>query len=216
VHHGEDDGDDHEADQRGNGAQLERSGFEVVGQAGDSRWILPLVRDLTPDLVVVDIRMPPTNTTEGLDTAREIRKEFPAIGILVLSAHAEVEHAMELLATGQRIGYLLKSRVTDVDEFIETLERIVKGGSVMDPALVQELVSARQRNDPLAVLIPREHKVLALMADGRSNAGIARRLWVTEGTVEKHVRSILAKLSLPETDDDHRRVLAVVTFLEAR
>jgi len=195
---------------------LERSGFEVVGQTGDSGWILPLVRDLTPDLVVLDIRMPPTNTTEGLDAAREIRKEFPATGILVLSAHAEVEHAMELLATGQRIGYLLKSRVTDVDEFIETLERIVKGGSVMDPALVQELVSARRRNDPLAVLSPREAEVLALMAEGRSNAGIARRLWVTEGTVEKHVRSILTKLSLPETDDDHRRVLAVVTFLEAR
>ncbi|TCM44892.1 response regulator transcription factor [Kribbella sp. VKM Ac-2568] len=195
---------------------LDRSGFQVVGQTGDSAWILPLVRELTPDLVVVDIRMPPTNTTEGLDAAREIRKEFPATGILVLSAHAEVEHAMELLATGQKIGYLLKSRVTDVGEFIETLERIVKGGSVMDPALVQELVSARRRNDPLAELSPREREVLALMAEGKSNAGIGRRLWVTEGTVEKHVRHILAKLSLPETDDDHRRVLAVVTFLESR
>lgn len=195
---------------------LARSGFEVVGQTGDSAWILPMVRDLTPDLVVLDIRMPPTNTTEGLDAAREIRDEFPATGILVLSAHAEVEHAMELLATGQRIGYLLKSRVTDVDEFIETLERIIKGGSVMDPALVQELVSARRRNDPLVLLSPRELEVLALMAEGRSNAGIARRLWVTEGTVEKHVRSILAKLSLPETDENHRRVLAVVTFLESR
>jgi DNA-binding NarL/FixJ family response regulator len=195
---------------------LERSGFEVVGQTGNSAWILSMVRELTPDLVVLDIRMPPTNTTEGLDAAREIRKEFPATGILVLSAHAEVEHAMELLATGQRIGYLLKSRVTDVDEFLETLERIVKGGSVMDPALVQELVNARKRNDPLAVLSPREQEVLALMAEGRSNAGIARQLWVTEGTVEKHVRSILSKLSLPETADDHRRVLAVVTFLEAR
>jgi DNA-binding NarL/FixJ family response regulator len=195
---------------------LERSGFEVVGQTGDGSWILPLVRDLTPDLVVVDIRMPPTHTTEGLEAAREIRNEFPDTGILVLSAHAEVEHAMELLATGQRIGYLLKSRVTDVDEFIETLERIVRGGSVMDPALVQELVSARRRNDPLEDLSPREREVLALMAEGRSNAGIARRLWVTEGTVEKHVRHILEKLSLPETSDDHRRVLAVVTFLEAR
>jgi DNA-binding NarL/FixJ family response regulator len=195
---------------------LERSGFEVVGQTGNSAWILSMVRELTPDLVVLDIRMPPTNTTEGLDAAREIRKEFPATGILVLSAHAEVEHAMELLATGQRIGYLLKSRVTDVEEFLETLERIVKGGSVMDPALVQELVNARKRNDPLAVLSPREQEVLALMAEGRSNAGIARQLWVTEGTVEKHVRSILSKLSLPETADDHRRVLAVVTFLEAR
>ncbi|HEY0620450.1 MAG TPA: response regulator transcription factor [Kribbella sp.] len=195
---------------------LERSGFEIVAQTGDGAWILPLVRELTPDLVVTDIRMPPTHTTEGLVAAREIREEFPEIGILVLSAHAEVEHAMDLLATGQRIGYLLKNRVTDVEEFIETLERIVKGGSVMDPALVQELVTARRRNDPLGELSPREREVLELMAEGRSNAGIARRLWVTEGTVEKHVRHVLAKLSLPETDDDHRRVLAVVTFLDSR
>ncbi|MFI6826469.1 response regulator [Kribbella sp. NPDC050241] len=195
---------------------LQRSGFEVVGQTGDSTWILPMVRELKPDLVVLDIRMPPTHTTDGLDAARQIRTELPEIGILVLSAHAEVEDAMELLATGQRIGYLLKSRVTDVDEFIDTLERIVKGGSVMDPALVQELVTARRRDDPLAGLSEREHEVLALMAEGRSNAGIARRLWVTEGTVEKHVRHILSKLSLSETDDDHRRVLAVVTFLETR
>ena len=195
---------------------LDGLGFEVVAQTGDGSWILPLVRDLRPDLVIVDIRMPPSHTTEGLEAAREIRNEFPETGILVLSAHAEVEHAMELLATGQRIGYLLKNRVTDVEEFVETLERILKGGSVMDPALVQELVSARRRNDPLAGLSPREHEVLALMAEGRSNAGIARRLWVTEGTVEKHVKSILAKLSLQETANDHRRVLAVVTFLEAR
>ena len=194
---------------------LERSGLEVVGQTGSSQWIVPMVRELDPDLVVVDIRMPPTNTTEGLDAARQIRAELPGTGILVLSAHAEVEHAMELLATGQRIGYLLKSRVLDVGEFIETLERILKGGSVMDPALVQELVTARRVNDPLGELSPREHEVLALMAEGRSNAGIARRLWVTEGTVEKHVRHILAKLSLPETDDSHRRVLAVITYLEA-
>jgi DNA-binding NarL/FixJ family response regulator len=195
---------------------LGRSGFEVVGQTGNSEWILPLVRELTPDLVVLDIRMPPTNSTEGLVAAREIRESYPAIGILVLSAHAEVDEAMELLATGQRIGYLLKTRVTNVSDFIETLERIVRGGSVMDPALVQELVSARRQDDPLAELSPREHEVLALMAEGRSNAGIARRLWVTEGTVEKHVRHILTKLDLPETDDDHRRVLAVVTYLEAR
>ena len=147
---------------------------------------------------------------------RVIREEFPAIGIVVLSAHAEVEHAMELLASGRGIGYLLKSRVTDVTEFVETLQRIANGASVIDPALVAELVSARRRNDPLAVLSTREREVLALMAEGRSNAGIGRRLWVTEGTVEKHVRSILAKLRLPETDEDHRRVLAVVTFLEAR
>ncbi len=195
---------------------LQRSGFEVVGQAGDGAQLLALARDTAPQLVVVDIRMPPTHTVEGLEAARVIRQELPETAILVLSAHAEVEHAMELLATGRGIGYLLKSRVTDVAEFVETLERVAKGGSVVDPALVAELVSARRRDDPLAVLSAREREVLALMAEGRSNAGIARRLWVTEGTVEKHVRSILAKLSLPETDDDHRRVLAVVTFLEAR
>jgi DNA-binding NarL/FixJ family response regulator len=195
---------------------LDRSGFDVVGQAGDGAQLLVLVRDKLPDLVVVDIRMPPNHTVEGLDAAREIRQEFPETGILVLSAHAEVEHAMTLLAGGRGIGYLLKSRIVDVDEFIDTINRIAKGGSVVDPALVQELVTARHRDDPLAVLSAREREVLALMAEGRSNAGIARRLWVTEGTVEKHVRSVLAKMSLAETDDDHRRVLAVVTFLQAR
>jgi DNA-binding NarL/FixJ family response regulator len=195
---------------------LERSGFEVVGQAGDAEELLALVREHEPDLAMVDIRMPPAQEAEGLDAARAIREEFPEAGILVLSAHVEVEHAMELLASGQRVGYLLKSRVTDVNEFIEIVERIAQGGSVLDPGLVQELVAARRRDDPLEELTPREREVLALMAEGRSNAGIARRLWVTEGTVEKHVHSILAKLSLPETDDDHRRVLAVVAFLEAR
>jgi DNA-binding NarL/FixJ family response regulator len=195
---------------------LDRSGFEVVGQAGDASRLLELVRDTGPDLVIVDIRMPPAHTTEGLDAAKEIRRDRPDLGILVLSAHAEVDHAMELLASGRGIGYLLKSRVSDVAEFIETLERIARGGSVVDPALVQELVSARKRNDPLAVVSERERDVLTLMAEGRSNAGIARRLWITEGTVEKHVRSILTKLGLPDTDDDHRRVLAVLTFLEKR
>jgi DNA-binding NarL/FixJ family response regulator len=194
---------------------LDRSGFDVVGQAGDGGQLLTLVRDHTPDLVVADIRMPPTHSTEGLDAARVIREEFPDIAILLLSAHVEVEHAMELLGSGHSIGYLLKSRVTDVADFLETLERIAKGASVVDPALVSELVSARRRDDPLAVLSAREREVLALMAEGRSNAGIAHRLWVTEGTVEKHVRSILTKLNLPEAGDDHRRVLAVVTFLDA-
>jgi DNA-binding NarL/FixJ family response regulator len=193
---------------------LERSGFEVVGQAGDGTDLLSLVRELAPDLAIVDIRMPPTNTTEGLEAAREIRETSPDVGILVLSAHAEVDHAMELLAGGERIGYLLKSRITNVDDLIETLERIVAGGSVVDPALVQELVAARRTDDPLDVLTPREREVLELMAEGRSNAGIGRVLWVTEGTVEKHVHSILAKLQLPETGEDHRRVLAVLTFLE--
>jgi DNA-binding NarL/FixJ family response regulator len=195
---------------------LDRSGFEVVGQAGDATRLLELVRTTEPELVIVDIRMPPTHTTEGLDAAKQIRRDRPQVGILVLSAHAEVDHAMELLASGRGIGYLLKSRVSDVAEFIETLERIARGGSVVDPALVQELVTARKRNDPLAVVSERERDVLSLMAEGRSNAGIARRLWITEGTVEKHVRSILTKLGLPDTDDDHRRVLAVLTYLEQR
>jgi serine/threonine-protein kinase PknK len=194
---------------------LERSGFEVAGQTDNGQELVELVRGERPGFVLVDIRMPPTHTTEGLEAARAIREEFPEIGILVLSAHVEVEQAMELLASGQGIGYLLKSRVTDVDEFLETIDRIAAGGSVVDPALVQELVTARRAEDPLDVLTPREREVLALMAEGRSNVGIAKRLWVTEGTVEKHVHSILTKLRLPETGDDHRRVLAAITFLDS-
>jgi DNA-binding NarL/FixJ family response regulator len=195
---------------------LNRSGFEVVGQAGDSESLLALVRDKRPQLVVTDIRMPPTNTTEGLDAAQTIRAELPDTAILVLSAHVDVDHAMDLLAGGRAIGYLLKSRVTDVNEFVDTVGRIANGASVVDPALVQELVSARRRDDPLAALSEREREVLTLMAEGLSNAGIARRIWVTEGTVEKHVRSILTKLDLHETGDDHRRVRAVIMYLEAR
>jgi DNA-binding NarL/FixJ family response regulator len=195
---------------------LERSGLEVVGQAGDASELLDLVRQHEPELVIVDIRMPPAHATEGLEAARVIREEFPDIGILVLSAHAEVDQAMELLASGHRVGYLLKSRVTVVTDFIEAVDRIAHGGSVVDPGLVQELVAAKRRDDPLESLTQREREVLALMAEGSSNAGIARRIWVTEGTVEKHVHSILAKLQLPETQDDHRRVLAVITFLDSR
>jgi DNA-binding NarL/FixJ family response regulator len=195
---------------------LERSGFDVVGQSADARLLLALVRERQPELVIVDIRMPPTHSTEGLEAARQIRAEFPDIAILVLSAHVEVEHATGLLASGQRSGYLLKSRVIDVDDFIDTLKRLVKGASVVDPALVAELVTARHADDQLDVLSPREREVLSLMAEGRSNSGIARKLWVTEGTVEKHIGSILTKLRLPEADDMHRRVLAVLTFLNER
>jgi DNA-binding NarL/FixJ family response regulator len=195
---------------------LERSGFDVVAQAGDGVTAIRACREHEPDLLLIDIRMPPTHTMEGLEAAHAIREEYPGMGVLVLSAYVEVEHAMGLLASGRRSGYLLKSRVTDVDDFLETLERIVKGGSVVDPALVQQLVAARRVDDPLAELTPREREVLGLMAEGRSNAGIARRLWVTEGTVAKHVHSILAKLRLPEADDDHRRVLAVVMFLRGQ
>jgi len=194
---------------------LANSGFDVVGQSGDATQLLALVREHRPDLVIVDIRMPPTRTTEGLDAARVIREELPETAILVLSAHVEVEQATELLASGQRSGYLLKDRVSDVDDFLSTLDRIVKGAAVVDPALVQELLAARRVEDPLHALSQREREVLALMAEGRSNAGIAHQLWVTEGTVEKHVRSILMKLRIPEAADDHRRVLAVLTFLDS-
>jgi DNA-binding NarL/FixJ family response regulator len=195
---------------------LERSGFDVVGQAGTASELIALVRELRPELVIVDIRMPPTHTDEGLEAASSILEEFPDTAIVVLTAHVQVERATELLAGGKRSGYLLKTRVTNVDEFIDTLERIVKGASVVDPALVQELVAARRVEDPLEVLSTRERDVLGLMAEGRSNAGIAHQLWITEGTVEKHVRSILMKLRLPATADDQRRVLAVITYLDAR
>jgi DNA-binding NarL/FixJ family response regulator len=174
-----------------------------------------LVREHEPELVVVDIRMPPTHSTEGLDAARTIRDEFPDTCIMVLSAHVEIEHATELLAAGGGIGYLLKGRVLDVDDFVDALHRITAGGSVIDPGLVQTLVKAQRGEGPLSDLTAREREVLALMAEGRSNAGIARQLWLAEGTVEKHIRHILAKLRLPETRDDHRRVLAVVTYLKS-
>jgi DNA-binding NarL/FixJ family response regulator len=195
---------------------LERAGFETAGQPGDAAELLRVVRDEQPDLAIVDIRMPPKHETEGLDAARVIRRELPQVGILVLSAHAEVAEAMELLATGRGVGYVLKSRVTKVADFIETVDRVIDGGSVVDPAIVQELVNVRHREDRLERLTHREREVLELMAEGASNAGIAKRLWVTEGTVEKHVRSILAKLQLAEAPDDHRRVLAVLTFLDSR
>jgi DNA-binding NarL/FixJ family response regulator len=195
---------------------LEREGLEVVGQADDAPGLLELVDRLRPGLALVDIRMPPKHATEGLEAAGVIRRDFPDTAVVVLSAHVEVEHAMDLLAAGQRIGYLLKNRVTDVGEFIETLKRVERGGSAVDPVLVAELVNARRVSDPLDALSGREREVLALMAEGRSNAGIGQALWVTEGTVEKHVRSIMMKLRLPETSEVHRRVLAVLTFLDAQ
>jgi DNA-binding NarL/FixJ family response regulator len=195
---------------------LEHSGFDVVGQCDGPARLLDLVRQQRPELVIVDIRMPPGYSTEGLVAARQIRADFPDTAILVLSAHVEVEYAMDLLATGQRTGYLLKSRVIDVDDFTDTLRRLVRGGSAVDPGLVAALVAARRMDDPLDALSPREREVLSLMATGRSNSAISRELWVTEGTVEKHVRSILMKLRLPESDEVHRRVLAVLTFLDAR
>jgi DNA-binding NarL/FixJ family response regulator len=174
---------------------LERAGFEVVGLAGDGTRLLDLVHELNPDLALVDIRMPPNHSTEGLEAARLIRRDHPEIGIVVLSAHVELEHAMELLSSGTRTGYLLKGRVTDVDEFVETLHRVARGGSVVDPLLVQELVATHRRDDPLAALSSREREVLSLMAEGRSNAGIARRLWVAEGTgLGRQLRVVLCRV----------------------
>jgi DNA-binding NarL/FixJ family response regulator len=195
---------------------LERSGFEVVGQAGTAFELIDLVRELRPDLAIIDIRMPPTHTSEGLEAAASIRDELPETAIVVLTAHVQVERATELLASGERSGYLLKTRVTDVDAFVSTLERIVGGESVIDTALVRQLLAARHAEDPLDALTPREREVLSLMAEGRSNGGIARQLWVSQSTVEKHVHSILEKLQLPATEEDQRRVLAVITYLGAR
>jgi DNA-binding NarL/FixJ family response regulator len=195
---------------------LERHGFDVVGAAGDASQLLAYTRMHEPDLAIVDIRMPPTHTTEGLDAALEIRRQLPGVALLVLSAYTELEQATELISGGGGVGYLLKSRVMDVDEFMGALDRVIAGGSVVDPGLVRELFAQQRRSDPLGELTPREREVLALMAEGRSNAGIARRLWLASGTVEKHVKSILAKLDIQATDDDHRRVLAVIAFLESR
>jgi DNA-binding NarL/FixJ family response regulator len=195
---------------------LTHAGYSVLGQAGDAAELLSLVREHRPELAIVDIRMPPDHATEGLRAAQAIREEMPDTAILVLSAYVEVKHATTLLASGQGSGYLLKSRVANIDEFFESLDRLARGGSVVDPSLVVELLASRTANDALESLTSREREVLGLMAEGRTNAGIARRLWVTEGTVEKHVHSIFVKLRLPETDDDHRRVLAVVAFLDAR
>ena len=194
---------------------LARAGFDVVGQAGDGIELKKLVSTLSPDAAVVDIRMPPTQTLEGLEAAQEIRIKSPSVAVLLLSAHLEVETASELLKDGEKVGYLLKDRVRDTDQFVEALTRIIDGGCVIDQALIEELMGRRRRQDPLAELTTREREVLGLMAQGRSNIGIAHELWVSESAVEKHVKSVLAKLNLPAGPDDHRRVLAVVTFLNA-
>jgi DNA-binding NarL/FixJ family response regulator len=194
---------------------LDRFGLDVVGQAGDSAELMELVSRHRPGLALVDIRMPPGHSTEGLEAARAIKRDFPETAVVVLSAHVELEHAMDLLANGQRTGYLLKSRVTDVAEFIDTLRRVERGGCAVDPVLVQELVAARRADDPLGELTEREREVLGLMAEGRSNAGIGQALNVTQGTVEKHVRGIMIKLRLHDSAEVHRRVLAVLAFLDA-
>jgi DNA-binding NarL/FixJ family response regulator len=197
---------------------LEESGFEVVGLAADADELCALVEDLQPDVAIVDIRMPPTNTDEGLQAAKQIRARWPHVGILVLSQHVQARYAVELLAGGtERVGYLLKDRVSDLGELSESVKRIGEGGSVLDPTVVAQLVGQRRKGDtPLEDLTERELEVLALMAEGRSNKAIGERLFITEHTVEKHVKSIFGTLRLPPSPDDHRRVLAVVTFLDAQ
>jgi len=193
---------------------LEEGGFEIVGQAGNGEELLLKVRSYKPDIAIVDIRMPPTHTDEGLKAAKEIREKHPGTSVLVLSQYVEAGYALELLSeSAEGVGYLLKDRIADVDEFRTAVRRVAKGGSALDPTVVSRLVGRRRRDDPLGDLTPREREVLELMAEGRSNQALAERLVVTERAVEKHVTSIFGKLRLAPTAEDHRRVLAVLAFL---
>ena len=195
---------------------LEEAGIEVVGQAADAEELMRKVRAHKPDLVIVDVRMPPDQTDEGLRAALEIRAELPDASILVLSQYVEEAYARELLAEDAAgLGYLLKDRVTDVEGFVDAVHRIAAGGTALDPQVVSQLLGTTTGSDPLQDLTEREREVLALMAEGRSNAAIAERMVVTERAVEKHVTSILSKLGLPPSSEDHRRVLAVLQFLDA-
>ena len=195
---------------------LGEAGFEVVGQAGNADELMLKVRSYSPDVAIVDIRMPPTHTDEGLRAAQEIREKHPTVGVLVLSQYVEPTYAMELLAeSAEGVGYLLKDRVSDVNEFADAVRRVGEGGSALDPTIVSQLVGRRRRDDPIDQLTPREREVLGLMAEGRSNSGIAEQLVVTERAVEKHVTSIFSKLRLPAAPEDHRRVLAVLAYLRS-
>lgn len=194
---------------------LADAGHDVVAKAPDAATLLADVRACRPDLAIVDIRMPPDHTDDGARAARQLREDFPELGIVLLSQHLETHHSVELAAAG-RFGYLLKDRVFDVDDFLDALHRVVAGGTALDPEVVARLIGPGRHGDPLTTLTPRERGVLALMAEGRTNMGIARKLWLTDRTVETHVGSILAKLGIHNTDEDHRRVLAVLTYLGQR
>jgi DNA-binding NarL/FixJ family response regulator len=195
---------------------LEDAGFEIVGQSSTADDLLLKVRSYKPDVAVVDIRMPPTNTDEGLQAAKTIREQHPGVGVLVLSQYVEPAYAMELLEeSAEGVGYLLKDRITEVGDFADAVRRVADGGSALDPAIVSKLVGRNRRDDPVATLTPREREVLELMAEGRSNGAIAERLVVTERAVEKHVTNIFGKLGLAATPEDHRRVLAVLAFLRS-
>jgi DNA-binding NarL/FixJ family response regulator len=194
---------------------LEEAGLEVVGQAGDAEELLRKVRAHKPDVAVVDVRMPPTQTDEGLRAARQIREELPAVSVLVLSQYVEVAYARELLAeSAEGLGYLLKDRVADVEALTDAVRRVGGGGSALDPEVVSQMLGRRRDDDPLEQLTPREREVLGLMAEGRSNAAIAAELVVSERAVEKHVTGIFSKLDLGVSSEDHRRVLAVLRFLD--
>ena len=194
---------------------LEDAGHSVVARVGDAESLLAVVAEHDPDLAIVDVRMPPTYEDEGMKAAAVIRREHPSTAVLVLSQHVESRHAVDLVGTGGGFGYLLKDRVLDVDEFLEAVERVKNGGSALDPEVVRQLLTPQQTDDALSQLTPREHEVLGLMAEGRTNAGIAKQLWLTEKTVETHVSSILGKLGLSHAEDGHKRVLAVLTYLRA-
>ena len=190
------------------------AGHDIIGKAADAPSLVDAVRSLRPDLAIIDIRMPPDGTDDGARAARQIRSELPELGIVLLSQHVETRHSVELVSGG-RFGYLLKDRVLDVDDFLDALRRVQAGGSALDPEVVGRLIdrNAGRRNQPLDLLTRREREVLGLMAEGRTNVGIARRLWLTQRTVETHIGSILHKLGLASSDEDHRRVLAVLAYL---
>jgi DNA-binding NarL/FixJ family response regulator len=194
---------------------LEDAGHDVVARVGDAESLLAVVAEHEPELAIVDVRMPPTYEDEGMQAASEIRRSHPGTAVLVLSQHIESRHAIDLVGSGGGFGYLLKDRVLDGDEFLEAVQRVCAGGSALDPEVVKHLLSPPKRDDALALLTPREREVLGLVAEGRTNAGIAKQLWLTEKTVETHVSSILGKLGLSQTAEGHRRVLAVLAYLRA-
>jgi len=194
---------------------LEDAGMEVVDAVGDAETLLRRVAELAPDICVLDIRMPPTHTDEGVRAALVVRAQHPGVAVLLLSQYVEERYATDLIASDTRgVGYLLKDRVADVREFVEAVRRVAAGGTALDPEVVSQLLVRSRRVDPLQSLTPRETEVLRLMAEGRSNAGIAEALVVTEGAVEKHVSSLFSKLGLPPAEQDHRRVLAVLRYLD--